>query len=108
MLLHAANMFIVLQQILPHIIVPSEMPESGEMVLVLGNNMEVISTYSTSRTTGSLQVNGWHHIMLLGPSWESRDKVAFMLYHGDQRTVLFIQPIPVADLPVINVLLFGP
>jgi hypothetical protein len=106
--MHAANRFIVLQQILPCIIVPSGMPESDEMVLALGRNMKFMLTYSTSHPTRSLEVNGWNQIMLLGPSWASGDKVAFMLYHGDHRTVLFIQPISSVDLPIINILVCYP
>ena len=86
-------MFFFFQQKLPIFIVPIQMANHGRVRLALGDNMMFMSTYSISHRGESILIHGWSQIMKAHRSGRIGQKVMFMLFHGSEVNILFIDHI---------------
>jgi hypothetical protein len=94
LLIHSFTaVFFFLKQKLPSFIVPIQMPGHGRLRLALGHNMMFMSTYSISLRGEKILIHGWSQIMKARRSWRIGQKVMFMLFHGSEANILFIDHI---------------
>ena len=91
LLIHSFTVvFFFLKQKLPSFIVPIQMSGHGRLRLALGHNMMFMSTYSISLRGEKIIIHGWSQIMKARRSWRIWQKVMFMLFHGSEANILFI------------------
>ena len=69
------------------------MPGHGRVRLALGHNMMFMSTYSIPLGGEKILIHGWSQIMKDRPSWRIRQKFMFMIFHGFEANIPFIDQI---------------
>ncbi|KAM0849735.1 hypothetical protein ACQ4PT_053533 [Festuca glaucescens] len=83
---------------LPCCLLPIDMEQSGEIIIVSHPHVRVATNYTISIDDGRACINGWELFMDLVPALVIGQKVLMMLYLGENGIYLFVCHVPQIDL----------